>query len=88
MQNVVVLAQTVVDKCHPKPSEAVFSTVFRYNFRPKLVTDVISGVAIENVIVDVPVKFGDYRSNGFQDIGGANFVSNERMNRTKPIPIV
>ena len=38
----------------------------------------------------VPTKFGDSRSNGFRDIRGADFVSNERLNeRTlpKPIPI-
>ena len=29
--------------------------------------------------------WGFYRSNGFQDIRGADFVSNERTNRTKAI---
>ena len=42
-------------------------------------TDVISGVVIDNVGVDVPVKFVDSRSNGFRDIRGAHFVSNERI---------
>ena len=28
--------------------------------------------------MDVPVQFGDSRSNGFRDIRGADFVSNER----------
>ena len=32
------------------------------------------------------MKFGDYRSNGFQDIRGVNFVLNERT-LAKPIPI-
>ena len=40
--------------------------------------DVISGMAVDNVGVGVPIKFGDSRSNGFQDIRGADFVSNER----------
>ena len=40
--------------------------------------DVISGVAVENVGMDVPIKFGDSRSNGFRNIQGADFVSNER----------
>ena len=30
--------------------------------------------------MDVHVKFGDSRSNGFQDSRGADFVSNERTN--------
>ena len=45
--------------------------------------DVISGVAVDNVGMDVPIKFGDSRSNGFQDIPGADFVSNERTNEGK-----
>ena len=38
--------------------------------------------------MDVLLKFGDCRSDGFRDIRGADFVSNERTNRTKPIAIV
>ena len=69
-------------------SEAVFSTVFPYNFRLEIDNDVISGVAIENFGMDVRVKFGDSRSNDFRDIRGADFVSNERVNEhAKPIPI-
>ena len=32
---------------------------FRYNFRPEIDNDIISGVAVDNVGVDVRVKFGD-----------------------------
>ena len=46
--------------------------------RPEADNDVISGTAVDNVGVDVPIKFGDYRPNGFRDIRGINFVSNER----------
>ena len=48
--------------------------------RPEIDNDVISGVAVNNAGVDVPIKFGDSRSNGFPDIRGADFVSNERTN--------
>ena len=44
--------------------------------------DVISGVAVDNVGVDVCGKFGDSRSNGFRDIRGVDFVSNERTGRS------
>ena len=48
-------------------------------------------MAVDNFGVDVPIKFGDSRSNGFRDIRGADFVSNKRSNeRTNikwPIPI-
>ena len=64
----------------PKPSEAVFSTVSPYNFRLEVDNDVISGTGIDNVGMDVPVKFGDSRSNGFRNIRGADFTSNERTN--------
>ena len=43
-------------------------------------------MAVENVGMDVPIKFGDSRLNGFQDIRGADFLSNERT-LAKPIPI-
>ena len=38
----------------------------------------ISGMAVDNVGIDVPIKFGDSRSNGFPYIRGALFVSDER----------
>ena len=53
--------------------------------RPEI-DDVISGVAVDNVGVDVRIKFGRSRSNRFRDIRGADFVSNEQTNeRTKTI---
>ena len=52
--------------------------VYAIYCRPEVDGDVISGVAIENIGVDIPIKFGDSRSNRFGDIRGANFVSNER----------
>ena len=39
--------------------------------------DVMSGVAVDYVGVDVRVKYGDSGSNGSRDIRGADFVSNE-----------
>ena len=47
------------DKFPPKPSEAAVSTVFRDNFRPEIVTDVISGTTVAYTSVDVIVKRGD-----------------------------
>ena len=70
----MILDWTVLEKFHPKPSEAVYSTVFPYNFRPEVNNDVISCTAVDNVGVDTLVKFGDSSSNG------ADFVSNERTN--------
>ena len=52
-------------KFDPKPSEAPFSAVL-FNFdkcRPKVASDVISGVTVEWIGVDVRLKFGDSRSN-------------------------
>ena len=50
------------------PPEAVrigiFDSFFRYYFRPEVDNDVISGVAADNVGMDVWVKFGDSRSKG------------------------
>ena len=46
-------------KFHSKQQEAAFSTVFRDNFRPEVVGDVISGVTEEQVDMNVVVKFGD-----------------------------
>ena len=42
-----------------KPSvRAVVSNVYPYNFRSDVISDVIFGAAIDNVGVDVCVKFG------------------------------
>ena len=48
--------------------------------RPEIDNDVISSLAVDNDGIDVPIKFGDSRSNGFRDIRGAYFVSNDRTN--------
>ena len=64
------------------PPEAVVSGIFDrflYNFRPDVVDDVMSSVAIDNVGVNVCVKFGDSSSNGLCDIRRASF----RVERTK-----
>ena len=62
----------------PKPSEVVFSTVFRYTFRSEVDSDVISGMTLDYVVVDVRVKFGYSMSNSSRDIRGADFVMKER----------
>ena len=61
----MILAWTVLEKFHPMPSEAAFSTVFPYSLWPEVDIDVISVKAVDNVGVDVIVKFGDSRSNSF-----------------------
>ena len=43
----------------------------------------IDNDVIDNVGMGVPIKCGDCRSNGFRDIRGADFVSNERTNEQK-----
>ena len=55
----------------------MMGSLFRYNFRPEVGDDVISGLVVEHFGMDVTVKFGDSRSNGSRDIRGAGFVSNE-----------
>ena len=64
MLNVVILAQTVHEiYTIAKPSETAFSTVFK-NFddsQPEVVSDVISGKAVQDVCVDVCANFGDSR---------------------------
>ena len=52
--------------------------IFRYKFRPEVVNDVISDVAIDYVSRDVQVKLGDSRSNYSRVIRVVVFVSNER----------
>ena len=82
----MTLDWTFLEKFPPKPSEAVCSTVFPYNFRPDVDNGIISGVAVDNVGIDVPIKFGDSMSNSFRDIRGAVFVSNERTNIGEAYP--
>ena len=55
----------------------IFDSCFCYNFRPDIGNDVLSSVAVDYVRMDVPAKIGDSKSNGFQDIREADFVSNE-----------
>ena len=64
----MILDETVLEKFPPKPSAAVFFDCFPHNFRPEVGNDVISGTALDNVGVDVYLKFGDSRSNVFRDI--------------------
>ena len=54
----MILAWTVLEKFNPKPSEATFSTVFPYNFRPEVDNDLVSDMAVDNVGMDVPIKIG------------------------------
>ena len=51
-----------------QPSQAVFLMVFGNNFRPEVVGDVMSGVAVEYVGMDVHVKLGDSRPNRSRNI--------------------
>ena len=72
----------------PKSSKGVFLTVISLQLPTGSIgNEVISGLAVDYVGVDVRVKFGDCRSrsNGFRDIRGADFVSKERTNISKPI---
>ena len=48
--------RSILKKFHPKPSEAVFSNIFPYNYQPEVDNDVISSVAVDNVGMDVCVK--------------------------------
>ena len=48
---------------------------FPQNFRPEVDNSVISSVAVDNVSMDIHVKFGDSMSNGSQDIQGADLTS-------------
>ena len=53
------------------PPDAVGGGIFDcfpYNFRPEMANDVMSGVVVDNVGMDVCATFGDSRSNGFRDI--------------------
>ena len=44
-------------------------------------------MAVNNVGMNVPIKFGDSRLNGFRDIQKADFVSNERTLAKPMMPI-
>ena len=73
----MILARTILEEFHQKTSEAAFSTVFLYDARR---------IAVHNVGMVVHIKFGDSRSNGFHDIRGAPFVSDERTNIGEACP--
>ena len=62
--------------------DGIFDCFAPNNFRPEVDNDAVSGMAVDNVGMDVCVKYGDYKSNGFRDIRGADFVSNERARRS------
>ena len=65
------------------PPEAVADGILRQffhnNFRLEVVTDVLSGVAVDHVGVDILVKIGDSRSNGSRYIRKTAFVSNKHI---------
>ena len=54
-----------------------FRWVFGDNFRQEVVSDVISGVTLQLVGMDVPVIVGDSRSNLSRDSRAADYVTNE-----------
>ena len=70
---------TVIDKWRPE-NDPNFSRLCAICCRTEVDNDVISGVVVDNVGIDFHIKLGDSRSNGFRDIRGADFVSNERSN--------
>ena len=76
--SVGTLACTVQEILPKAVGSGIFDSFFRYNFRPEVAIDVVSGADVESVCMDVSVKLGDSRSNGSRDIRGADFVSNER----------
>ena len=51
--------------------------LFHDNFRPEVVSDVVSGPDVDQVGVDATVKFGDFRLNGSRDIGLPHVVTDE-----------
>ena len=53
----MILASIVLHKFGTKPSEAAFSTAIRDNIRPEVANEVVSGVAVECVSMDMRVKF-------------------------------
>ena len=69
------------------PPETVRSGIFsffRCSFRPEVVRDVISGPNVGWVGMDVPVKFGDSRSNRSRDIRLSHFV----LTTTTATPVI
>ena len=60
----------------PKAARGSVFDCFPLYFRPEVDNDIISGMAVDNVGRDVPIKCGNSSSNGFRYIR-AVFVSNE-----------
>ena len=56
-----------LEKCHPKPSEAAFSTIIKTSITADRKKPVILGMVIQYVGKDVCVKFGDSRLNRSRD---------------------
>ena len=83
----MILARTVIEKFPLKLSEATIATVFTCYSRPEIDNDGITSTTIDDVNVDVLIKFCDSSSNGFPDIRGAGLVSYERTNETLAKPI-
>ena len=66
-------------------SKAVGSGIYASfcdNFRPEVASEVISSVVVDT---EVPVKYGDSRSNRSQDTRATHFVVDERRRRTQVI---
>ena len=55
-------------------NRAITNQLLCDNFRPDVVNDVISGLDVEQVGVNDPVKFGDFWSNRSRDIRLPHFV--------------
>ena len=69
------------------PPEAVrggIFYVFGCSFRPEVVHDIISGANVGRVGMDVPVKFGDSRSNRSRDIRLPYFAMNKENDAGRP----
>ena len=62
-----------------------FRHCFRFNFWPEAVSDVIFGVTLEYVSMDV---FGDSRSNRSRDIRAADFVVDDERRRPTEAMVV
>ena len=62
---------------HLANARAITKQLLCDNFRPEVASDVISGMNVEQVGMNVHVKFGDFRSNRFRDIRLPHFVTND-----------
>ena len=79
VQNIMILAWTVLEKFHPKRSEVVFSAVFPYNFRPEVVSGVISvWMSLYDLVIQGQIVF--------EISWGADFLSNKRTNMGEAYP--